>query len=225
MTLYYIFPAPQWLMLYTLCVVHYNSLLYIDGEYRAGAIFLFVAVKCSWQSGCCVFHRKFFYETSRLCSTHENTSVFVWLCQICRFLADCSESPGFAAHTGCGLRLCVTLVWPSYITSCEVVLHSDLVVCPAHPSVVLPSSSCVGIPLPSSPRLECLCEGICYFKPKMLCWVCKWWNVLKRKPYAVWDSFSVFYEHVDNWVLSKSWHILVVLDGRTLCESPEGLAW
>lgn len=53
--------------------------------------------------------------------------------------------------------------------------------------------------------LGCPHGGVCAFKPKMSPWMRKWWNCLKRKPYAVYlRQFSVFYEHVINWALSKS---------------------
>lgn len=107
---------------------------------------------------------------------------------LCGLLADCWESPGFAAHQAVGwmcvwpwggpaklhhLRLCfaltlwflsLTLLWP----------------CPA---AAVRESCCL-----PSPRLECLYEGVGYFKPKRSSWVCKWWNRLERKPCAIWDS-------------------------------------
>ena len=40
---------------------------------------------------------------------------------------------------------------------------------------------------------------------------------LEKKALQYLRQFSVFREHVENWAQFKSWHILVAVDGGTLC--------
>lgn len=143
-----------------------------------------------WLLAVCFMRRGFMRPAD--CAALMNIHLFLAGCigsLLCRLLAHGWESPGFAAHRATGW-MCMWL-WFSpaelyHLRSCfTLTLRFLLLTLPwLCPPAAVWESCCL-----PSPSLECLREGVCYFRLKRSYWVCKWWNFLKRKPYAIWDSY------------------------------------
>lgn len=142
-------------------------------------------------------------------------SLAIWVGPLlCRLLADGSESPGFAAHGAVGWDcVCPDVAQPSCIiwgcASCQPCGFScSPFLWPCPPAAVW-EFCCL-----PSPRLD-VCAGV-FAILNQKCTVCAS-DETAWKESPVLSETSVFHKHDGNWALSKSWHILMALDGRALC--------